>query len=100
MIKLNKKEKDRLEAIEWLLDDSILARQTGRTKLMAIAFINKASRNEGKPIKVFDHTGTKAGIVFLFTSIEQIIEDDNVLKDYYFQIDHQLKELTLTGKRL
>lgn len=50
----------RLRVIEWLLSQKDENRRTGRTRLMALAFIRTAA--EDGPIDVFDHVAGKPGM--------------------------------------
>lgn len=49
---LTKKQTAYFEAISWLVSDE---RASGRTTLLALAFIDKAIKNAGQYIDVFDH---------------------------------------------
>ena len=45
----------RLETVDWLLDESESVRGSGRSLLMALAFIRKGAFEPGRWIKVWDH---------------------------------------------
>jgi hypothetical protein len=54
-IKLSKKQKASATAIRWFLSDSPKARQGGRTHLTLALIIEKALKNPGRPVIIFDH---------------------------------------------
>ncbi|MFA5202975.1 MAG: hypothetical protein WC708_00980 [Lentisphaeria bacterium] len=70
--KLTASELNKLEVIKWLVSDDQSVRRTGRTRLMAVAFIRLAL--EGKRTKIFDH--------FQGTNSKQVIVDEiyNIFK--------------------
>lgn len=95
MFRLTKIQEDFLPAIEWLIDDSINSRASGRTTLMAYAFLNKAIREKGRWIKVFDHYATPKG--YIVSGIKKIlIETGNKYKvkfrDNEFLIEDEKQE--------
>lgn len=46
---------DALPVINWLIDSSPNSRRTGRTTLLALAFVRAAITNPGRKIMIFDH---------------------------------------------
>lgn len=55
MAGLSRENAERLDTVEWLLDDSDSARGSGRSLLMALAFIRKGAFEPGRWVKVWDH---------------------------------------------
>ena len=52
---LTEYQKKHLSSIEWLISDSRKDRASGRSYVLAFAFIKKALRQKGSYVKVFDH---------------------------------------------
>lgn len=52
-IKLSKLQQEYYPAIKWLINDG--PRASGRTTLLAVAFLEKAVETPGRKILVFDH---------------------------------------------
>lgn len=69
-IKVTEEQKSRYEAIRWLISDD--NRQEGRTYLMALAFIDKAMKNKGRPVRIFDHN-TDVNNAHIFSVIGNIM---------------------------
>lgn len=72
-IELNKDQKKYLPAIQWLISDR---RATGKTYLLAVAFIMKAIENPGRQIQIFDHI-PRIRLNYLLDTIQMIVGSDN-----------------------
>jgi hypothetical protein len=77
--KLSTDELNKLEVIKWLISNSNSVRGTGRTKLMAIAFVRLSL--EGERIELFDHSQKIASV-----EISNMIH--NVFKSSDITISH------------
>jgi len=66
VIELSKLQKKNLPAIEWLISDDRKDRCSGRSFLLAVAFIKKAMQNPGRRVRVFDHSDLTYGAKRLF----------------------------------
>jgi hypothetical protein len=78
-LQLTEGQRHRYETVEWLLDRKSNI-GTGRTTLMALAFINIAIKNLGKPVKVFDHTGEELFNHRMIAEILRLIRTDQTLR--------------------
>jgi hypothetical protein len=91
---LTKVQLKHYSSIRWLLDDGepkklmdgeeFLGfipknRQSGRSMLMAIIFINMAMERPGEMIRVFDHTGEPKADQNMMFRIQEILKNDPVL---------------------
>lgn len=74
--KLSASEINKLEVIKWLVSDDENVRRTGRTKLMAIAFVRLAL--EGKRPKIFDHFPGKDSKRFITDAINNIFKSPDI----------------------
>ena len=70
-ITVTEEQKARYEVIKWLISDD--NRAEGRTYLMALAFIDKAMKNKGKPVRIFDHSPVVNSHLYLLNVIGNII---------------------------
>ena len=69
-MKLTKLQEHHLESIQWLISDQ---RATGKTFLLAWAFIQKALHNRDKGIRIFDHFPERKSDLRLISQIHAII---------------------------
>ena len=76
--KLNASEINKLEVIKWLVSDDMGVRGTGRTKIMAIAFVRLAL--EGKHPKIFDHFQGKDSKRFITDAIYRIFKSSDGIR--------------------
>jgi archaellum biogenesis ATPase FlaH len=74
--KLTASELNKLEVIKWLVSDDQSVRRTGRTRLMAIAFVRLAL--EGKRSKIFDHFQGKNSKQFIINAIDSIFKSPDI----------------------
>jgi archaellum biogenesis ATPase FlaH len=74
--KLTTNELNKLEVIKWLVSDDQSVRRTGRTKLMAIAFVRLAL--EGKRSKIFDHFQGNDSKRFIVDAIDDIFKSSDI----------------------
>lgn len=72
-----------LDIIEWLIDDSIRSRQSGRSTLLAVAFIRKAIRRPKRKVVVFDHYPTMQAKESLMANIQQMIRTSSELRNKF-----------------
>lgn len=93
---LTKEQKQHFETACWLINDGPF--RTGRTHVLACAFIQKALYNRDRAIPVFDHFNphSSRATQIIFSEIDKIISQDPNL---YFQFNQQRKEITYKGKR-
>jgi hypothetical protein len=54
-MRLTQKQKEFLPAIRWLISDTLHDRATGRSLLLAYAFIQEAMKNSGRNIPIWNH---------------------------------------------
>jgi len=81
-----------LEAIEWLLDnDNKDYRQSGRSYLMACAFISIAIKNPNKWIRFFDHHRNLIADELMLKYIKSILASDKKLLDRAEFIDYEFR---------
>jgi len=81
---LRPEQRIRYEEVKWLLDD-INNRQTGRSYLMALAFIEIAAENPGKWIRCFDHYGNFVSNRYMIETIVSVFKDLSI-KDSQLQV--------------
>ncbi len=75
-IELTKKQKEHYKSVEWLLNDESYRRE-GRSYLMAVCFIQRALRNRGCWVKVFDHFSRHPMTTrFLLDTVVEIVKND------------------------
>ena len=72
-MKLTKLQEHHLESIQWLISDQ---RATGKTFLLAWAFIQEALHNQRRRIRVFDHFLTKVSTERLIYQIRAITSSE------------------------
>ena len=82
---LRPEQRIRYEEIKWLLDD-INNRQTGRSYLMVLAFLETAAKNPGKWVRCFDHTNLRQANVLLTNKVKEVFGSLNA-KGYALQVD-------------
>lgn len=85
---LTKDQQNKIEVLSWFISDEGKDRATGRTTLMAIAFIKKAYDNQCMPVRFFDHhqnNGNEESLAMMRMTIEQNIP--NHLRKY-FRVGH------------
>jgi len=75
---LTEQQKQYLPVVEWLLDFHT-NRATGRSYLMAVAFIRMALRHLGTPVRVFDHHPTLRASRHVLQIIKDILAQDEEL---------------------
>lgn len=74
--KLTINELNKLEVIKWLISDYQSVRHTGRTRLMAIAFVRLAL--EGRRTKIFDHFQGTNSKQFVIDEINSIFNSPDI----------------------
>lgn len=57
MIKLTDEQKEKYKTIQWLVNDGPY--RTGKTTLLALAFLEKAEHYQGENVTIWDHLGAK-----------------------------------------
>lgn len=74
-IHLTQNHKAKLEVLKWLISDNKEDMSSGRTTLLAIAFINKAMEHEFQFISVFDHYPSRQSHHLVLMAIENILNN-------------------------
>lgn len=95
---LRKEQLRHYNSVKWLLTDGPHEkreelpapvqrhRQTGRSTLMAIIFIEEAMERPGKPIRIFDHYDNKVSHKYMVERIKKLLsEDKSFAKQFKFQ---------------
>lgn len=88
-IKLNTKQKSYLPAVKWILTDGPKTkpfhgsklekhRQTGRTFLMLTVLVEKALKNRGIPVRIFDHFQTGSRLRYIMTQLENMLKNSKI----------------------
>ena len=72
---LTEQQMTALGALDWLLSRDDTDRRTGRTTVLAIAFIRQALRNSGFPVRIWDPTAPEEAQVFLRRVIEGFMQN-------------------------
>jgi len=79
---LNPRQRDALDALTWLFDDS--ARRSGRSLALAVAAIRAACLNPGIRVRVFDHAmPSLEGVRFMMQHITDIVRTDQRLEPFF-----------------
>ena len=86
-----------VEVLDWLLDPGDDSRRSGRTFVMAVAFIRVALQNPGTPVAVRDHHPTRDADRFLIHAIETLIHNDPLAHE--FVVFRHDQTLVHTGQR-
>lgn len=87
-VKLTEDQQAAFGAILWLIDGP---RDSGRSTVLAMAFLAKAVRNPGQWIRLFDHENLRHHSRFLFPLIDQLW-GKNPLGDIHFrESDYAIK---------
>lgn len=79
MLKLTKEQLQHLKSLNWLIDGP---RATGRTTVLAHAFIAKAIRHPGEYVRVFDHVPETMPQNWMLDTVVQILESTDQAKDF------------------
>jgi len=90
----NDDERVKAQVLEWLFHP-VENRRAGRTELMAAVFVKLALQNEGKSIRLIDHTGCTSGNSVLLDRVKKIIFND-IPDGYTFELSGGV--LKFTGK--
>lgn len=69
---LTKDQQNKVDVLTWLLSQHPDDLATGRTTLLAMAFLQTALDNPGQWIEVFDHTGTEHDRTLMMMQIEYL----------------------------
>lgn len=93
-LRLNKRQKDAKEHIRWLLDDGELKdtphgalvgknRQSGRSTLLAIVFIEMAMASPGREFFFFDHLGANpVSVKLMYDRLEALLRSNPKMGEF------------------
>lgn len=84
MIQLTKDQEQKYPTIEWLLDP-FSNYGSGRTQLMAIAFINLAINYPNREIHIFDHSDLHNHYTFILSRVKQLISEREDKDKFYIK---------------
>jgi len=77
LFKLTQDQQQKLDTLKWLISDHHNDRETGRTTLLAMAFIEKAITNPGLWVRLFDHhIGGATNTILMSMRIESLIPEE------------------------
>lgn len=98
MIQLTQKQAERYDTVRWLVNEG--PRASGRTTLLALAFLEKAYHNQDSWVRVFDHTqGILSNHINLTDRISELFyKDDEWLAMYYLTIDIKAPRIKVSLK--
>lgn len=93
MDNLSPSQQTHLKSIMWLIDSSQSLRCTGRTRVLAYAFMIHACTNMGKAIDLFDHLVHPTAVLTIMREIQLMMKTDE-FKNRRFKINISMKTLT------
>lgn len=81
---LTEEQKEKYEAIRWLLADG--PRAQGKSLLMAMAFIDRAGSRLGEWVPIFDHFRHHHATKFLINTIMAVFNSKESIKTYRLEV--------------
>lgn len=82
LMPLTEQQREALLVLDWLFDESDETRASGRSLILAIAYIRQAAKSPGRMITVQDHCPIKHAATFVLHRVVGLIEDSPQLRLY------------------
>lgn len=93
VIHLTPEQRAKFDAIRWLIGDGPI--RSGRTRLMAVAFLEKANSNKEIWIRIFDHERSELADSNLMSEIVGIFECTFKDDVYKIEVDRNRKSFRI-----
>lgn len=92
---LTPEQHQHMNTIRWLVGTG--PNRSGRTFLLAIAFVEKAAKNWGKSIHVYDHTGLHNYVIY--DMIRHVFEMTNLHEKNVLVLDRKRSSVKIIAKK-
>lgn len=80
-LKLTKEQNEHLKTVEWLLGDD---RASGRSTVMALAFITTAVKKPNNQIEVFDHKQFVRAREHMMLTLDRLTKEMGIREQFLF----------------